>query len=122
MPGSWDVPTRPREPTAHVSVARLVLTGLEGMGGDGGALARQAGLPADVLAGNATRVPTMSLSRLWRLALAETSDPSLGVKAASQWRSGRLHLIDYLFQTAPTLGEAITEFVRYYFSLAQHRR
>ena len=114
MAGSAGVPAVSAGPTAHVSVARLVMAGLEGTGGDRGALARQAGLPAQVLAGNSARVPAAYLSRLWRLGLAGTGDPCLGVRAAGQWRSGRLHLIDYLFQTAPTLGEAITGFVRYY--------
>lgn len=114
MPGSAGVPAVSAGPTAHVSVARLVLAGLEGTGGDRGALARQAGLPAQVLAGNSARVPAAYLSRLWRLGLAGTGDPCLGVRAAGQWRSGRLHLIDYLFQTAATLCEAITGFVRYY--------
>jgi AraC-like DNA-binding protein len=113
MPGFAGMLARPAAPTAHVSVARLVLAGLAGEDGDCGALARQADLPACVLAGDSDRVPAGCLSRLWRLGLAGTNDPCLGVKAASQWRFGRLHLMDYLFVAAATLAEAITGLVRY---------
>ena len=99
----------PAEPTASVAVARLVLDGLERSGGDGRELARQSGLPACMPAGHSAHVPTECLSRLWRLALAGSDDPCLGVKVAGQWRFGRLHLMDYLFTAAPMLAEAIAE-------------
>jgi len=97
----------PQRPTAHVSALRLLLAGLEGTGGDGVALARRAGLPGRMPAGDSARVPTEFLSRLWRLGLGSTDDPCLGVKAAGHWRFGRLQLMDYLVGNALTLAEAI---------------
>jgi AraC-like DNA-binding protein len=108
-----DLPVSTTEPTAVGGVARLVLAGLEKAGGGYAALARQAGVPADGLVGNSARVPTECLVRLWRLGLFETDEPYLGFKVANQWRFGQLDLTDYLFQTAPTLGDAITGMVRF---------
>jgi AraC-like DNA-binding protein len=114
MRRSADAPARPAEPSAHAAVVRFVLAGLRRLGGDCGALTRRAGLPpASVLADNSARVPTVQLGRLWQLGIAETGDPCLGVRLASQWRFGRFHLTDYLFGTAPTLADAIAGLVRF---------
>lgn len=106
-------PTRPGNPTAQVSLLHLILAGLEAVDGDSGGLAHRAGLPAHVLAGSSARVPTEYLGRLWGVGLARSDDPGLGVKVAGQWRFGMLHLTDYMFGIAATLGEAITEMVQY---------
>ncbi|MFC9806981.1 AraC family transcriptional regulator [Streptomyces griseoaurantiacus] len=113
-----DGPTRRQEPigrgpTAHVSVARLLVTGLEGTGGDGVALARRAGLPEQVPDNDDARVPTDHLSRLWRLGLGANDDPCLGVKAAGRWRFGRLRLMDYLVANAQTVTEMFTVMQQY---------
>lgn len=100
-------------PTAHASLARLVLDGLTHAGCDGRALARRAGLPAEGLSGESARVPTERLSGLWRLGLAVTNDPCLGIKVASHWHFGQLRLTDYLFGTAATLAEALEGLERY---------
>jgi AraC-like DNA-binding protein len=114
MRRSADALARPAEPSAHAAVVRFVLAGLRRLGGDCGALTRRAGLPpASVLADNSARVPTVQLGRLWQLGIAETGDPCLGVRVASQWRFGRFHLTDYLFGTAPTLADAIAGLVRF---------
>jgi AraC-like DNA-binding protein len=101
------------EQTTHVSLLRLLMAGLTGVGVDGRAVARRAGLPAGALAGHSDRVPVGYLHRLWRVSLEETSDPYLGIKAAGHWRFGMLQLTDYLFAAAPTLGEAVADTVRY---------
>lgn len=110
---SYEAAAGPAAPTAHVSVVRLVLTGLSGEDSDRWTLARLAGFPERVTAGNSARVPREDLTRLWRLGMARTGDPLLGVRAASQWRLGRLHLADYLFETSATLAEAFTTVPRY---------
>jgi AraC-like DNA-binding protein len=103
----------PAAPTAHVSLARLVLAGLSEEDSDRWTLARGVGLPELVIGGNSARVPMEYLARLWRLGIGRTGDPLLGVRVASQWRLGRLHLADYLFQTSATLAEAVTTQTRY---------
>ncbi|WP_405560878.1 AraC family transcriptional regulator ligand-binding domain-containing protein [Streptomyces sp. NBC_01180] len=103
----------PEGPTAHLSVARLLLAGLEGVGGDGAALTYRAGGQVHMSGGDFTRVPTECLSRLWRLGLNTTDDPCLGVKTAGHWRFGRLQLMDYLVGNAATLAEAIGLMAQY---------
>jgi AraC-like DNA-binding protein len=55
----------------------------------------------------------MQLARLWQLSLAELAVPHLGSHLGRQWRPGRLHLYDYLFDTATTLGDALAVGHRY---------
>lgn len=114
MLGSADALTDSARPTAHAATVRSVLAGLRELGCDTQTLVRQAGLPGHLLADNAARVPAGQLARLWQLGLAETGDPCLGVRAASQWRYGWFHLSDYLFGTAATLGDGIADVVRYH--------
>jgi AraC-like DNA-binding protein len=100
-------------PTAHVSGARLILTGLRAAEADRAALAARAGLPAGRLPGTAGRVPTALLTRLWQLGRDRDADPSLGVEVAARWSFGRLHLGDHLFGTAADLAEAVDDLVRH---------
>ena len=99
-------------PTAHVSAARLILTGLADTTADRTVLAERAGVPTRHLTGNATRIPTAYLTRLWQLARTRDSDPLLGLRVAGNWRFGCLHLGDYLFGAAGDLAEALGDLVR----------
>jgi AraC-like DNA-binding protein len=96
-------------PTAHVAAFRLLRAGLAGAGPDRGGARLERRVPD----GEDVRVPTEFLSRLWRQGLVAADDPCLGVKAAGQWRFGRLRLTDYLVANAPTLAEAFAWMERY---------
>lgn len=111
-----DIGARPSPgvtPTAHVNLARLVLAGLENATGGYSPVARQSPLLAHPSRGTSARVPTEYLATLWQLSLSATDQPWLGLKAASQWRFGQLRLADYMFQSAPTAGEAILGMMRF---------
>lgn len=99
--------------TVSTALVRFVLGSLRGLGADSDALARQVGLPVWALGDNDARVPTVQLARLWRLGAAELGDPRLGLHVAGRWSHGRLHLNDYLFETAATLGEGLDAAVHY---------
>ncbi|NEA24637.1 AraC family transcriptional regulator [Actinomadura bangladeshensis] len=99
--------------TVSTALVRFVLGSLRGLGADSDRLAGQVGLPVWALGDDRARVPTLQLSRLWRLASVELDDPRLGLRMARQWSHGRLHLNDYLFETASTLGEGLSTAVRY---------
>lgn len=94
-------------------MVRFVLAALQEVGADSGALARHAGLPVWALGDNGARVSTVQLARLWQLGLAELAVPHLGSHLGSRWRPWRLHLYDYLFDTATTLGDALAVGHRY---------
>ena len=90
--------------------------GAEVLGRDGvdsRALADRIGLPVWALGDNTARVPLAQVASLWQFAYAEHGDPHFGLRMAAQWRRGRLHLNDYLFEAAGTLGEGLAVAMRY---------
>jgi len=90
-----------------------VLAGLDRVGADSGVLARRAGLPVWALGDNTARISRVQLASVLGLGRAELADPGLGCHLGCQWRFGALHLYDYLFGTAATLGEAVAVGYRY---------
>ena len=92
---------------------RFVLAGLDRVGADSGVLARRAGLPVWALGDNTARISRVQLASVLGLGRAELADPGLGCHLGCQWRFGALHLYDYLFGTAATLGEAVAVGYRY---------
>jgi AraC-like DNA-binding protein len=95
------------EGTVSTATVRFVLAGLQTLGADPGALARRAGLPLWALGDNTARVSGAQMASLMRLSRAQLADPRLACQLGCQWRYGALHLYDYLFGTAATLGEAL---------------
>lgn len=95
------------EGTVSTATVRFVLGGLHALGADPGALARRAGLPLWVLGDNTARVPRAQMASLLRLSRTQLADPRLACQLGCQWRYGALHVYDYLFGTAATLGEAL---------------
>jgi AraC-like DNA-binding protein len=100
--------------TVPTAVVRFMLGGLQTLGADPGALARQAGLPVWALGDNTARLPRAQLASLLREGRAQLADPLLGCHLGAQYRYGALHLYDYLFGTAATLGEALAVGRRYH--------
>jgi AraC-like DNA-binding protein len=101
------------EGTASTWLVRYVLDVLDRDGVDSRALAHRIGLPAWALGDNTARVPLAQMASLWQFAYAELGDPHFGMRMAAQWRRGRLHLNDYLFEAAGTLGEGLAVAMRY---------
>ena len=99
--------------TVSTAAVRFVLAGLDRMGADSGVLARRAGLPVWALGDNTARISRVQLASVLGLGRAELADPGLGCHLGCQWRFGALHLYDYLFGTAATLGEAVAVGYRY---------
>jgi len=99
--------------TVSTAAVRFVLAGLDRMGADSGVLARRAGLPVWALGDNTARISRVQLASVLGLVRAELADPGLGCHLGCQWRFGALHLYDYLFGTAATLGEAVAVGYRY---------
>ena len=99
--------------TVSTAAVRFVLAGLDRVGADSGVLARRAGLPVWALGDNTARISRVQLASVLGLGRAELADPGLGCHLGCQWRFGALHLYDYLFGTAATLGEALAVGYRY---------
>jgi AraC-like DNA-binding protein len=99
--------------TVSTAAVRFVLAALDRVGADSRALARQVGLPVWALGDNTARISRLQLASVLQLGQAELADPRLGSHLGCQWRFGALHLYDYLFGTAATLGEALAVGYRY---------
>lgn len=50
---------------------------------------------------------------MWRKAVTVREQPWLGMKAAGLWRFGQFRVMDYMFQSAPTLAEAIAGMMKF---------
>jgi AraC-like DNA-binding protein len=99
--------------TVPTAMVRFILAGFQTLGADRGALARQVGLPVWALGDNTARIPRAQLASLLQAGRAQLADPWLGCHLGRQYRYGALHLHDYLFGTAATLGEALAVGRRY---------
>ncbi|HET7018567.1 MAG TPA: AraC family transcriptional regulator ligand-binding domain-containing protein [Streptosporangiaceae bacterium] len=101
------------EGTASTALVRYVLSVLDRSGVDSHALASRIGLPVWALGDNTARVPLAQVASIWQFVYTELDDPHFGMRMAAQWRRGRLHLNDYLFDAAGTLGEGLAVALRY---------
>src|ERR1700728_3741075 len=103
-----DVPS-----TVPTAMARFILGGFRALGADPGALACEAGLRVGARGDNPAPLPRAQLASLLQAGRAQLADPWLGYHLGCQYRYGALHLHDYLFGTAATLGEALAAGRRY---------
>jgi AraC-like DNA-binding protein len=94
--------------TVSAGLVRHVMSGAGSRGADARILAREAGLPVWALSDDDTRFPVTQLARLWQVSVEKLADPRLGIHVADRWTLGMCHLTDYLFDTAATLGAAIS--------------
>lgn len=96
--------------TAHASVSmswvNTVLTAAERHGLTRAQLLAHAGLQLDQL--NNDRWPIDDITRLWRAAAELTQDAGFGLKAGSLVGPASFNVVSFIFQSSPTLREAIT--------------
>ncbi len=91
----------------NVSFSKFILDNAGLVGSSRRQLARAADLPEWVLASSDTMVPSNSQLRLWELVEHELDDPHVALRVGQMNTLGRFGLHDYLFSTAPTLGEGL---------------
>lgn len=88
-------------------MVRFVLERAAQAGLDPDRLARLAGVPNWREGGEATRVSHRHCLRLWELMEQETGDPEIALRASDRSTVGELGMLEYLFLSAATLGEAL---------------
>lgn len=86
---------------------------LEAAGCDSAALLAQAGLDLKSLDGPNVRCPLTHTERLWRIAVAATGDPALGIKVASHIKQTTFHALSYGLSASSTLKEAFERAQRF---------
>lgn len=103
----------PREATTLNTWANALVRTLQARGGDVDALLRRAGLDAAMLRDPNGRVPVRSMARLWALAVEQTGDPCLGLKAAAFIQPATFHGLGMALLASQTLGDALQRSARF---------
>ena len=102
-----------QELTTLSSVSALLVQTLSSLGHDPAPLLMKAGIDrADV--GNPTkRIPTLRMQALWRLALDQSGDPTLGLVVARQFQPAALHGLGFACLASDTLHDVLGRLVRF---------
>lgn len=102
---------------ARFALERAVRAGL-----DADRIARTAGVPAWREGGEGTRVSSRYCLRVWELIERETGDPDIALRVSDESTTGEFGLLEYLFLSAATLGDALDACVRHTGSLTTSYR
>ena len=86
---------------------------LDDSGHDGLGLMHRAGMNPAALADPDARYPLAQTTRLWRLAVAETGDPCIGLRVASRIGQTTFHALSYALMASSTLRESFERLTRY---------
>ena len=101
-------------PTSLSSWGLAIQSALDSRGIDAAELFRKAGLDVAALADPLARYPLAATTRLWRLAIAATADPSFGIEVARHARPTYFHALGFSLAASGTLVEAFERVVRYF--------
>src|ERR1700686_4869922 len=113
--GSGSVPARDPQGvrTTLGTWVKAICRALEAAGCDSAALLTEAGFDPKSLDGPPARCPLTHTERLWKLAMAATEDPALGIKVASHIKQTTFHALGYGLSASSTLKEAFERVQRY---------
>src|SRR5882757_2648335 len=102
-----------REETTLNTWANALVRTLQVRGCDVDALLLRAGLDGAMLKDPNGRVPVSGMVRLWRLAVEETGDPCLGLKAAAFVQPATFHSLGLAMLASQNLGDALQRSARF---------
>lgn len=100
-------------PMTSVLWVRNIVDSLDGLGLDGMRLARQAGIDPALFGVVESGILVNEIVRLWELAVADSGDAAIGLKAAQSFRPASMDAMGYAMMTSPTLLSALERGVRY---------
>jgi len=101
------------EVTTLSSIAALIAQTLRSQGCDPAPLFATAGISMDDCQDPNTRIPTVRMQQLWRLAVAATGDPAFGLLVARQFQPAALHGLGFAWLASDTLHDALGRLVKY---------
>lgn len=101
-------------PTSLTSWGLAIRSALESRGVDADDLFRKAGLDVSALSDPLARYPLAATTRLWRLAVEATNDPSFGLEVARHTRPTYFHALGFSLAASGSLAEAFERIVRYF--------
>jgi AraC-like DNA-binding protein len=99
--------------TSGMVLLRGLVHAATAAGVDSAELLARVGVTEDELAADAS-VPTVALVQAWQTAPALSGDPLFGLHASEHAELGSYDIIDYLFLTSATLGDACRALERYH--------
>ena len=102
-----------REETTLNTWANALVRTLQVRGCDVDALLLRSGLDGAMLKDPNGRVPVSGMVRLWRLAVEETGDPCLGLKAAAFVQPATFHSLGLAMLASQNLGDALQRSARF---------
>ncbi|MEM6927102.1 MAG: AraC family transcriptional regulator [Myxococcota bacterium] len=100
--------------TVPVVGIRAIVSALERLGLDPGALLADAGLARSDLTDPDGRLPTDQADALWAAAYRRSGDERLAMRAAQQLRAGDYRTLTYLAAACPTLGAGLTRILGFF--------
>lgn len=77
------------------------------------ALLTDAGIVPAALESDEYRIPSDTVSELWRFAVDRLGDPALGVRLASSAKPAQYGVVGYAMMSSPDLRTSIERFIRY---------
>jgi AraC-like DNA-binding protein len=102
------------EITTHSGLAHVMASTLVKYGCDSHALFEQAGIDITQNMAANDRVASISMQKLWRIAVQETGDESFGLAYAENLHLGALQGLGFSWIASSTLHDAFLRLVRYY--------
>jgi AraC-like DNA-binding protein len=103
----------PRETTLAASVVSDMLQYLADRGIPAGIAMAEAGIDPGFAASVDNRVPGSQVERLWKVAVARTGDPLVGLHMGESYNPGTLDILGYVVLSCRTVGELLEKFARF---------
>ncbi len=100
--------------TSLTSWAKAIRLTLDQQGVDSKALFVAAGLELATLNDPNARYPLVNTTRLWKLAVAATNNPNLGLDVGRNINQTTFHALGYSLLASPTLKDCFERLVRYF--------
>ncbi len=104
----------PDEPSSLSGWVVAVLRAISAAGCDPQPMMEKAGISPMVLTDPEARVAIKSMTTLWRLAVAETGDEALGLRASFHLSNASLYALDTLIDSAPSLEQGWQHLLNFY--------
>jgi len=107
------------EPTAIGSYGLAIARALESSGIDSTRIFRAAGVPSDLANDPMSRLPTATLTRLYRMCVDVTNNPYFGLTVARYVHVSNLHALGFALTASDTLMDFCRRLERYFRLVSQ---
>ncbi|MGI9264942.1 MAG: AraC family transcriptional regulator [Gammaproteobacteria bacterium] len=103
-----------RRATTLSTLAKALVQTIDERGLDAADLVQRSGMDPEILERPGGRVRMSAMTKLWKLAVEETGDDTLGLSAARRIQPASNHALGLAWLASSTLREALTRLVRFH--------